>query len=41
MFINIHNSRQSVICSDFRTNLNDLKTAAALLLYRSYCEFRA
>ena len=40
MFINIKNSRQSVICSDFRTNLNDLKTSAALLLYGPYCEFR-
>ena len=40
MFINIQNSRQSVICSDFRTILNALKTTAALLLYRPYCEFR-
>ncbi len=41
MFINIQNSRQSVICSDFRTTLNDLKTTAALLLYGFHCEFRA
>jgi len=34
MFINIQNSRQSVICSDFRTTLNAFKRTAALLLYR-------
>ena len=41
MLMDHQDPRQSAICSVFRTTLNAMKTTAALLLYRPYCEFRA